>query len=463
MISINSNTKSKNHHIMRKEIFDQVVSWAEKNIGKPHSHKVHKHFIAYTFLTVDESTHIETIKAHMKKLKDLKKKKEPSPKVEGYHYERSHIRLPLRYAINDYLSILYDLRDDRISVTELQAGYRFNEKKNSYYPIKRKTHRLSLSKKGLYQLINRMPSGYAPRHIFTTEVSGNAIIQDIAYVMMGLSFPTKLRVHNRYVNGAKDDWDIIFNKTGVRIPKALRECNPQEVLNVVEVMANPNELNTICQLLSVADKSKWSAYYKANLLINLISEYMFPQTNNVWDGIITQDKSYLIRDYISDLQTLGRKTFTLKMRSEARMRDEHRKMTVLRQLRGVKKIKVSPVYDPIITTLKEYLPTVEIIDNKNRLVEESEEQQHCVATYADRINRGECLIISLKDGAGKRYTGEINKRPPTVDPNRLGSSYYRYTLNQLQGWRNSGSPEIMRNFLIDVLSKVQVPEIAQVF
>jgi hypothetical protein len=130
---------------------------------------------------------------------------------------------------------------------------------------------------------------------------------------------------------------------------------------------------------------------------------------------------WVIRDYIQDLVALKRK-MSLKMTSKTRIEDEHRKMTKERMIKGIKAIKVAERYK---TLFKDSDIEAELIETKERLLAESIDQDHCVATYGNQINAGTCAIFCITWN-GTKYTLQVN-------------SYFQNV--QFRGHRNTDAPK----------------------
>ena len=135
----------------------------------------------------------------------------------------------------------------------------------------------------------------------------------------------------------------------------------------------------------------------------------------------TSINGWLIRDYINDLVALKRK-MSLKMTSKTRIEDEHRKMTKERMIKGIKAIKVAERYK---TLFKDSDIEAELIETKERLLAESIDQDHCVATYGNHINAGTCAIFCIT-WEGVKYTLQVN-------------SYFNNV--QFRGHRNTDVPK----------------------
>jgi hypothetical protein len=410
---------------MKKELFTRIVAIATE--AKPvHKHVVKEHFETYCFLINDRS-HIGT------KIKEGIKAKMNHEDINGLIHGAS--------ALSVYLNITYDKRDDKISVSYFEAGWNWGHNKRRFFPMTRSKPLVCYSKN--FYVFNRHNN--KPRLMTTMSASlHGGTIYKIMMALTGIELASeehfRINVPIKYAIGTKDHWEIIKNRTGVTVPKALRVFEPQEILDLISILRNPNELSSICAYLAktkadptaVRDPHTSNMIYDNTLSLTLC-KMMFGENNGrVW----------LIRDYMRDLVQLKRK-MSLKMKSVARMEDEHRKMTRELMLKGIKAITVSKPYVEMYE--KAFANTnVELISDKNRLMQESYEQDHCVATYASKINRGECCILSLIQ-EDKRWTVEIGKSNHFVPS---------LVILQVRGHRNSNPPESVREFLNDKLKLV---------
>jgi len=133
-----------------------------------------------------------------------------------------------------------------------------------------------------------------------------------------------------------------------------------------------------------------------------------------------------------------REPIKLKIKSWAKMVEWHEKLRKRYLLRDLEDIQVDPVY-PTLTADCSYV--IEKIETKERLAKEAIELHHCVNSYTDRINSGDCAIYSILDGK-QRYTAEV------VHENQ------QFKLNQLRGNCNSAPPTELEEFFTKLLDQV---------
>ncbi len=138
-----------------------------------------------------------------------------------------------------------------------------------------------------------------------------------------------------------------------------------------------------------------------------------------------------VADYVRILKMLDKK-INLNIRSVKRLRAEHDEMARKIKAASIPDIKVKRLY-PDIKSGGDFV--VEKIQDKHRLMVESEIQNHCVKTYASSINSGNCCIYSFLDKMdGKRYTLEVQVHKNTETRKQA------FILNQIKGKFNCSPP-----------------------
>lgn len=417
---------------MKRELFNKAVEFVFTSLGMFHKHTIKEQFESYCFLMEDGS----------KLINQLKKLREEG--LAGTDLRRGMSSVECIHS--KYFQITYDNVKDKISVSVFETGWKWAHKKSRYYPYSKNTPQICYSK-NLYVFHFR---NNKPRLLQTSHLAHyDKTTKNLMKLFMGIDFDPEVRTLAKYAIGAQDDWEIIFNKTGVKVPKALRIFESDKVMKLIEVLANPNELNSLCQWLSrkpitgIDDFKNNPGEYG---LRRWDIEDLFHKTiaGMLSNGKTLDDRipEWLVRDYISDCHVLKRK-MSLKMTSKKRMVDEHRKMSAERILLGIRAIKVHEDYKNVLDYLE--IPA-ELIKNKRRLAEESEIQSHCVATYADKINRGECCIVSciLED---KRWTIEVGKREINEGTGVM------FNVLQMRGYRNESPPNHLQQLIQDKLEK----------
>lgn len=154
-----------------------------------------------------------------------------------------------------------------------------------------------------------------------------------------------------------------------------------------------------------------------------------------------------VRDYIRMLSTLGKK-INLNIKGMKRLCFEHDELASRISSSTIPKIKVKRYY-PTIQSGEGFV--VERIEDKNRLVAESEIQKHCVKTYAMYINRGTCCIYSFLDKSdGRRYTLEVQVHKNPELKKQV------FILNQIRGKFNSSPPVETLSRVVAVLKTANI-------
>jgi hypothetical protein len=164
------------------------------------------------------------------------------------------------------------------------------------------------------------------------------------------------------------------------------------------------------------------------------------------------DRNYGI--YFDDLIKIANETdnkinFSL---NESNIKEQHDKML----LENLDKMKAKPIHvDDKFLVLENYLPKeFKIIKTGKELLFEGLTQKHCVNSYSNNINRGECCIITTEYN-DRRYTAEI----------RFGTSWLandtkpRYTINQFKGYANISAPKTLENKLLSIIDIVNKKEL----
>ena len=80
--------------------------------------------------------------------------------------------------------------------------------------------------------------------------------------------------------------------------------------------------------------------------------------------------------------------------------------------------------------------TFEWIKNRKRIIKEGTDMHHCVASYAEKINKDKCAIYSFVYKDKKRYTIEF-----------IYTKNNRYSIRQIQGMCDRGRPEEVSEYV----------------
>jgi hypothetical protein len=179
--------------------------------------------------------------------------------------------------------------------------------------------------------------------------------------------------------------------------------------------------------------------------VNFIDNY------NSFKTISNTNSEY--RTYFDDLVKIANETdnkinFSL---NESNVKEQHDKML----LENLDKMKAKTIYvDEKYLILENYLPNdFKIIKNGKELLFEGLTQKHCVNTYSDKINRGECCILTTEYDE-KRYTAEIHFGTSWLADDNL----YVYRIQQFTGYANSSVPNELKSKLQKIIDEVNKKE-----
>ncbi len=204
------------------------------------------------------------------------------------------------------------------------------------------------------------------------------------------------------------------------------------------------------------DSAKWAVrdYNINKLLYSLNAEGNFCGYDREFEILVSYYRSVLtiaegekfddniVKDYIKTSRMLGRK-INLKIKSYKRLEQEHNDIAVEYSLKNIKGELV--VSEDFINIELEKVPGYEItlINKSEDLVLEGKLMRHCVATYFERINRGENAIYHIdKIGSGsKGWTIEIARQHSYG----VDREEFKFTLNQVRGVCNSEPPKEVKD------------------
>jgi hypothetical protein len=146
----------------------------------------------------------------------------------------------------------------------------------------------------------------------------------------------------------------------------------------------------------------------------------------------------IILDYIRITRKLKRK-IKISFKSAKKLKAAHDEAYIIYQSKSTPLIKIPK--NSVFNELRKLLPQeFEWIKTRQRIVEEGYNMCHCVATYADDINKDRCAIYSYISG-GERYTLEFTKRRN------------KYMLRQMHGKYNSNPPKEIIDYVKKIIYK----------
>lgn len=349
---------------------------------------------------------------------------------------RAWAMTPASYYKNTYVEVIYDKEQDRVSVRMCESGFKYAAKKNRYYPYKKRIPQVCYSKH-LYSFTHtqtgmspRIFNGYHFHRLFMPAV-------EAARIMLN----TKLEVNQmiwvsyKHLINTNSIKDVFKNVYKIDVPKSvMKRYNANDINTLLQGLENPNEVTKLAMFIKGKPQSEYT--YTNGLFYDLA------------DMKGNSNKGWLLADYFRDLVDLKLKTNLLFTNFE-RIEELHRRYSRIRTLKGVPEIKVHDKYKELLASLPfEY----ELIDTKDKLIEEGTTMEHCVATYHGQINSGNCCILHVpyKDTLG--YTLQINH-----------ISDYLFDMVQFKGKFNCDAPDELKNMVKEALVNFNMKKLGEEF
>jgi len=442
----------------KKQIYDELVAFMHKNYQGEVKYDADDATIT-TFKVVDASEWHKKLK----KAVELDKQNQNGihanlgTLMQSYNEER----------ITKWMTLKYNKVKDSISISVLNFYYNVADKKQIIYPVRERDYILCYGKR-LYNFLNSVKTKTRKRGLRVFIPSSKMCNMPLGYIfktqtdeffkilfggnMIGSFNEVIDQVPLDHLIGYKDLWEYYEEKHDLKIPKVLKQFNASEVITLAKALGNIGELNSLCQYLPFYNNFQTlEVYCKRN---NSFKEFLYSYWITQGLGVMRNDSvlyrhggalsSHELWDWISDNAYTGN-TMSLKTTSTTRIMDEHRKLSRLRILAGVKAIKTHKDYK--ILTKDFPIENAELINDKERLAEESANQNHCVATYAQTINNGECCIMSFPY-QGEQWTLQVALQGDKFQP------------VQLRGKNNKSAPKELEVLLREHFDKIpckQVP------
>jgi hypothetical protein len=327
-------------------------------------------------------------------------------------------------AYDRYMTVLYNKIKNKIAVSYFDVGFRWAQSKLRYYPLKRNHHIVTLSNT-LHIIIPQSRNFTGGVRAYKGEIVDKELIKilcDIPYEPCDL-----FNITYRGLIGTKTPAEAIEKQHGVKIPRAIQQRFKNDEMIQMCRLFEEKDFNKICQVLAtipIVDKEKEKVYiYEKPMFVSIMSKIWL--NTDIGEGNNNYTDFGLIRDFMHECDKLKIKP-SMKMKSRARLETEHRRNTRLIMAKGTPEIKPDECYKDLLVGLPY---KYEFIDKKERLIAETVEQDHCVATYASKINSGGCGIYSIIY-EGQRWTLELNKH--------LHSD--AFVIAQCRGIRNQDAP-----------------------
>lgn len=236
-------TQPSNHHHMKKELFYKICDCLTSTLGKQLTIKEKDTFISYSFLLLDFRERLIEFK---KRLAEVKRKVEANEML----HEGMSTNLRLAAGRSVYLVITYDNIKDKISVKHFETGWKYAQKKKRFYPFCRNTPLLCYSKH-LYYFMKVIGGGYKPRIIKGDSVWGyDPSLSQIIKMILNIDYTPSLPVSSKYHFNSKDEWEVLEKVSGLKIAKSLKIFNVRDVHQLISVMKDTNELQTLYKYLA---------------------------------------------------------------------------------------------------------------------------------------------------------------------------------------------------------------------
>lgn len=401
---------------MKKELFNKLI---ENILAQPDLFSTHK-------VTVKDGLEVHTFgclrNTDMIPAKTLFKEK--GYKMADVHAE-ARVLDNLGQLRNTYLTVLYAEDKDKISISTFESGYGLAFKKSRYFPVKKNTPVFAYTKKmyGFKRVKKGMPNVRIQMGAISLFGFSSQVGDIITKTLFGIDYVPKAKISYRHFINTKSDLQAIGKLFGTKVPEVLKMFIIDEVLALYKTIKDFNQINKLCQFIAKEEDPSYDLY-------ETIAEMLFGNCHDRW----------LVQDAIGDSLTLKKRGISFSVTSKKRWIDDHNKATKLRMLAGVPEIEVGDVYKEALKGL-EY--PCELIESKDRLVQESVELHHCVATYANKINAGTCAIFSI-EFEEKRYTLEVQAQ-------RIGKGVL-YKPVQFRGLCNEAAPDLIGKRVAEVLN-----------
>lgn len=115
-------------------------------------------------------------------------------------------------AISMYHTILYNKHKDKISMGTLYTGFKYADRKNRYYPLKRKVYTFCYSKH-MYSFVRNKP-----RILTSRLLMYGADTELISNVVLNINYTCAWSIPYKYMLNTKNKYEAISNYYGLNIP-----------------------------------------------------------------------------------------------------------------------------------------------------------------------------------------------------------------------------------------------------
>ncbi len=231
----------------------------------------------------------------------------------------------------------------------------------------------------------------------------------------------------------KDTAGIDFNKLGIQRGYAYMKTRPfvDEKSQGVLYNAITNKIITGYR----CDKTRKKSAVASAVISNYLTMKLLKTTHGGATNRIHTEVEDYVRNSISSKEKINLRWNSLK-------KVEQRNVDIVLANENLSTPKITIPKKSKFKKLSEKLPDCfEYIKTRERIILEGHNMRHCVASYADRVNRDECAIYHLEhDGCG--YTIEFRKN---------GKDFF---VNQIQSKADRGAPEEVWQFVEGELFKI---------
>jgi hypothetical protein len=310
------------------------------------------------------------------------------------------------YFFKTYITLIHNHVTDKLNISFFRTGIGGSVFKRRFFPFRNDQNIFCWNKDKMWVFC---PITKRPRWFTTMTARNSNITRSIFDLVTGCTIE-----HHSYILGYHNIiaangnlYGALTHKYG-KFPKRLLALNQN--LDLILKIVKKNELNKICQTMVDFEPTEIYGYVG-----QLLAVAMGIDINEYW----------LIQDWANDHKVLGKK-ISLKINSINRIRDEHRKLSRKIMTKQIGPIKVHKKFMKVKDLFENVPFKWELIEDRIRLMNESDTMEHCVATYGPRINSGGCCIVHIEDETGIGYTLEI------------GSDF---NIHQFKGVRNIDAPE----------------------
>lgn len=305
---------------------------------------------------------------------------------------------------------------------------------------------------------------------------------DMKYFGYGLSEPLLKIIFNEYIESRIQQKDYVWKDLLKYLDRPYRSLPPVYIneltgcssLNIL--MRNKYKKADFCNwnkvdliwgygimrvLPRLTEKSRnlllKDIYKKRNEEFNLTKFIMDRLDKNSYfktsDGVLADEddiKTYII-DYMQMCKICRRK-INICFTSAKKLKEEHDRLAIIIRNKYTPVIKIPD--NSKFNNLRSMLPeNFEWIKTRKRIIQESIDLHHCVASYAGEINKDNCAIYSFMAPDEKKYTIEFVL---------TGKKQKYYKIVQIHGNFDSNAPDWLWEYVGKLVSENSLPQLWKV-